>query len=138
MKPFSQSISSSTLSHLSDPDCSDDLDGAQSKARTHRTLAPNLTRRSHKKSRGGCFNCKSRKIKVCPSSSVQGRDSNGRRRSGSNQISSTFQLPGTNILCSVKSLVQAVKTAQPRSLNARIQRKQTNTSNGAPVMVLLP
>jgi hypothetical protein len=29
-----------------------------------RTLAPNLTRRSHKKSRGGCFNCKSRKIKV--------------------------------------------------------------------------
>lgn len=32
-----------------------------------RTLAPNLTRRSHKKSRGGCFNCKSRKIKVSQS-----------------------------------------------------------------------
>jgi hypothetical protein len=29
-----------------------------------RTLAPNLTRRSHKKSRGGCFSCKTRKIKV--------------------------------------------------------------------------
>ena len=28
-----------------------------------RTLAPNLTRRSHKKSRGGCFSCKTRKIK---------------------------------------------------------------------------
>ncbi|KIW23462.1 uncharacterized protein PV07_11656 [Cladophialophora immunda] len=28
-----------------------------------RTLAPNLTRRSHKKSRGGCFSCKQRKIK---------------------------------------------------------------------------
>ncbi|EXJ82923.1 hypothetical protein A1O3_06739 [Capronia epimyces CBS 606.96] len=28
-----------------------------------RTLAPNLTRRSHKKSRGGCYSCKSRKIK---------------------------------------------------------------------------
>ena len=28
-----------------------------------RTLAPNLTRRSHKKSRAGCFTCKSRKIK---------------------------------------------------------------------------
>lgn len=28
-----------------------------------RTLAPNLTRRSHKKSRNGCFSCKTRKIK---------------------------------------------------------------------------
>lgn len=28
-----------------------------------RTLAPNLTRRSHKKSRGGCYSCKTRKIK---------------------------------------------------------------------------
>lgn len=28
-----------------------------------RTLAPNLTRRSHKKSRNGCFSCKARKIK---------------------------------------------------------------------------
>lgn len=28
-----------------------------------RTLAPNLTRRSHKKSRAGCFTCKRRKIK---------------------------------------------------------------------------
>jgi hypothetical protein len=28
-----------------------------------RTLAPNLTRRSHKKSRAGCFTCKHRKIK---------------------------------------------------------------------------
>lgn len=31
--------------------------------RTQRTLAPNLTRRSHKKSRAGCFSCKARKIK---------------------------------------------------------------------------
>ncbi|KAF7511716.1 hypothetical protein GJ744_003879 [Endocarpon pusillum] len=31
--------------------------------KTPRTLAPNLTRRSHKKSRGGCLNCKCRKIK---------------------------------------------------------------------------
>ena len=29
----------------------------------HRTLAPNLTRKSHKKSRAGCFTCKGRKIK---------------------------------------------------------------------------
>lgn len=34
------------------------------KKKTPRTLAPNLTRRSHKKSRGGCFSCKTRKIKV--------------------------------------------------------------------------
>lgn len=33
------------------------------KQRTQRTLAPNLTRRSHKKSRAGCFSCKARKIK---------------------------------------------------------------------------
>lgn len=32
--------------------------------RTPRTLAPNLSRRSHKKSRGGCHSCKARKIKV--------------------------------------------------------------------------
>jgi hypothetical protein len=32
--------------------------------RQPRTLAPNLTRRAHKKSRGGCYSCKSRKIKV--------------------------------------------------------------------------
>ncbi|RMZ77148.1 hypothetical protein DV737_g4515, partial [Chaetothyriales sp. CBS 132003] len=31
--------------------------------RPQRTLAPNLTRRSHKKSRAGCYTCKSRKIK---------------------------------------------------------------------------
>jgi hypothetical protein len=31
--------------------------------RSQRTLAPNLTRRSHKKSRAGCFSCKARKIK---------------------------------------------------------------------------
>jgi hypothetical protein len=31
--------------------------------RQPRTLAPNLTRRSHKKSRAGCFTCKGRKIK---------------------------------------------------------------------------
>lgn len=35
----------------------------QNQNQNHRTLAPNLTRRSHKKSRAGCFNCKSRKIK---------------------------------------------------------------------------
>ena len=28
------------------------------------THVPNLRRKSHRKSRGGCFNCKSRKIKV--------------------------------------------------------------------------
>ena len=39
-------------------------DGEASKKRPARTLAPNLTRRSHKKSRGGCFSCKARKIKV--------------------------------------------------------------------------
>jgi len=33
------------------------------KQRTQRTLAPNLTRRSHKKSRAGCLSCKARKIK---------------------------------------------------------------------------
>lgn len=32
-------------------------------SRQARTLAPNLTRRSHKKSRAGCYTCKSRKIK---------------------------------------------------------------------------
>ena len=32
-------------------------------SRQPRTLAPNLTRRSHKKSRAGCFTCKTRKIK---------------------------------------------------------------------------
>lgn len=37
--------------------------GSERKQQKTRTLAPNLTRRSHKKSRGGCFNCKSRKIK---------------------------------------------------------------------------
>lgn len=29
-----------------------------------RNVAPNLRRKAHRKSRGGCFNCKSRKIKV--------------------------------------------------------------------------
>lgn len=33
-----------------------------------RAVAPNLRRKAHRKSRGGCFNCKSRKIKVCMSS----------------------------------------------------------------------
>ncbi|EXJ87686.1 hypothetical protein A1O1_04610 [Capronia coronata CBS 617.96] len=43
-----------------------------------RTLAPNLTRRSHKKSRGGCYSCKSRKIKcgeqkpACGSCAIKG------------------------------------------------------------------
>lgn len=36
---------------------------SSSNSRQPRTLAPNLTRRSHKKSRAGCFTCKSRKIK---------------------------------------------------------------------------
>ncbi|RMZ81889.1 hypothetical protein DV738_g2050, partial [Chaetothyriales sp. CBS 135597] len=35
----------------------------QTGPRPPRTLAPNLTRRSHKKSRAGCYMCKSRKIK---------------------------------------------------------------------------
>lgn len=35
-----------------------------------RSLAPNLTRRSHKKSRGGCFSCKTRKIKVSSNVSI--------------------------------------------------------------------
>ncbi|RMD39533.1 hypothetical protein DV735_g5590, partial [Chaetothyriales sp. CBS 134920] len=35
----------------------------QTGPRPPRTLAPNLTRRSHKKSRAGCYTCKSRKIK---------------------------------------------------------------------------
>ena len=45
-----------------------------------RTLAPNLTRRSHKKSRAGCFTCKSRKIKCgeqkpkCTNCLVKGLD----------------------------------------------------------------
>lgn len=29
-----------------------------------RLAGPNLRRKAHRKSRGGCFNCKSRKIKV--------------------------------------------------------------------------
>ncbi|KAL2431448.1 hypothetical protein ABEF95_009068 [Exophiala dermatitidis] len=43
-----------------------------------RTLAPNLTRRSHKKSRGGCYSCKNRKIKcgeqkpTCSSCALKG------------------------------------------------------------------
>ena len=39
------------------------LHSSPSSSRQPRTLAPNLTRRSHKKSRAGCFTCKSRKIK---------------------------------------------------------------------------
>jgi Fungal specific transcription factor domain/Fungal Zn(2)-Cys(6) binuclear cluster domain len=39
------------------------LHGSSAGSRTPRTLAPNLTRRSHRKSRAGCFTCKSRKIK---------------------------------------------------------------------------
>jgi hypothetical protein len=64
MKTFASPVSPASPSHSPERDCSEDLEGAQPKARTHRTLAPNLTRRSHKKSRGGCFNCKARKIKV--------------------------------------------------------------------------
>jgi Fungal specific transcription factor domain/Fungal Zn(2)-Cys(6) binuclear cluster domain len=37
--------------------------GSGSSSLKNRTLAPNLTRRSHKKSRAGCFSCKGRKIK---------------------------------------------------------------------------
>lgn len=40
----------------------DSHDSKTSRRKT-RTLAPNLTRRSHTKSRGGCYSCKSRKIK---------------------------------------------------------------------------
>ncbi|KIW37627.1 uncharacterized protein PV06_10268 [Exophiala oligosperma] len=54
---------------LSPWDCSADAslsaheDGDGRKHTKSRTLAPNLTRRSHKKSRAGCFSCKARKIK---------------------------------------------------------------------------
>ena len=54
----------SSLSSWPDQDLLDEPEDAMPKPKTQRTLAPNLTRRSHKKSRGGCFNCKSRKIKV--------------------------------------------------------------------------
>lgn len=51
-------------------------------ARYHvqRTLAPNLTRRTHKKSRSGCFRCKARKIKcgeekpICRHCELKGLD----------------------------------------------------------------
>lgn len=38
-------------------------DSRSTDQRQARTLAPNLTRRSHKKSRAGCYTCKGRKIK---------------------------------------------------------------------------
>ncbi|KIV79582.1 hypothetical protein PV11_07133 [Exophiala sideris] len=52
--------------------------GDHPKQHKTRKLTPNLTRRSHKKSRGGCISCKGRKIKcneqkpVCQSCSVKG------------------------------------------------------------------
>lgn len=48
----------------SEHDDGEPIDNGSLPRRTPRTLAPNLTRRSHKKSRAGCFNCKTRKIKV--------------------------------------------------------------------------
>ena len=74
MNRFPTPSSLSTVSPLPEPDYSGDLEEAHPKARAHRTLAPNLTRRSHKKSRGGCFNCKARKIKVRPFLSRAARD----------------------------------------------------------------
>jgi hypothetical protein len=59
---YASSSAGSTLSDDAAPDV--ERESTTPKPRTQRTLAPNLTRRSHKKSRGGCFNCKSRKIKV--------------------------------------------------------------------------
>jgi Fungal Zn(2)-Cys(6) binuclear cluster domain/Fungal specific transcription factor domain len=50
-----------SLDASSDP--FDDTVSTTNEKRTQRTLAPNLTRRSHKKSRAGCFSCKTRKIK---------------------------------------------------------------------------
>jgi hypothetical protein len=93
MKHFSRSVSSPTWSHSSEPECSDDIEGAQPKLRTHRTLAPNLTRRSHKKSRGGCFNCKSRKIKVRLSVRLKDRDRFVCRRSSTNETTPYFNEP---------------------------------------------
>ncbi|KIX03103.1 uncharacterized protein Z518_06653 [Rhinocladiella mackenziei CBS 650.93] len=57
--------SSTDLTSLASWDFSSESTTPASTRRQHktRTLAPNLTRRSHKKSRGGCFSCKSRKIK---------------------------------------------------------------------------
>src|ERR1700722_6985051 len=83
MNRFPTSSASSTVSPLPEPDCSGDLEEAHPKAREHRILTPNLTRRSHKKSRGGCFNCKARKIKVRPSLSK----SRARRRHSMSVIS---------------------------------------------------
>ncbi len=57
---------SSDSSPWPEQDGADGAAKADPKPQTHRTLAPNLTRRSHKKSRAGCFNCKTRKIKVLP------------------------------------------------------------------------
>jgi len=53
---------STELSSVSSWDVSPEPSGQEKRAKT-RTLAPNLTRRSHKKSRAGCYMCKSRKIK---------------------------------------------------------------------------
>ena len=47
----------------SDPTTPGSIGGQRDTKHKTRTLAPNLTRRSHKKSRGGCFSCKQRKIK---------------------------------------------------------------------------
>jgi hypothetical protein len=67
-------MSESSSAFLGDVDASDEVfdlspwpetTGSDSPPKkTPRTLAPNLTRRSHRKSRGGCFSCKARKIKV--------------------------------------------------------------------------
>ena len=58
------SVSPSWLSQDVSSDSPDDnIASKHERSRTPRTLAPNLTRRSHKKSRSGCFSCKARKIK---------------------------------------------------------------------------
>jgi hypothetical protein len=139
MNRFPTSSASSTVSPLPEPDCSGDLEEAHPKTRAHRTLAPNLTRRSHKKSRGGCFNCKTRKIKVRPSLSRAERD-------GDTPMSaiSQLRLPAyhnrlvlTTYLHSARKLAQAVKTVPSRSSSASTRRKQINTSNGVPTTPLV-
>ena len=63
--PDLEALSTRSLSaELEGPDCFE-TGGITSTAQKQRTLAPNLTRRSHRKSRGGCYTCKTRKIKCC-------------------------------------------------------------------------
>ena len=61
--PSLQPSESRSTQQTSSPESHSDKCVSSPKQKTQRTLQPNLTRRSHKKSRNGCLPCKARKVK---------------------------------------------------------------------------